>query len=294
MSLSRIPMSILSCVALFAVPAIAHAAPPLPDARPGHVVGYVVDRNGDPAAGVRIQIAESRSNEVVVQLQTDRAGIFEADLAQGWYEVRGGLNVFPSARRTFSIASGQSMRLRMRLDEPVTPPSGTLYVKFTDVNGNAIPQIQGHVYSSETGDPMYRFIGDEFGSAKLELKPGIYYVETYASHFATTWITIEIRAGNVTETALVMHEVETQRTGVFVGYVSTIEGYPAPNVTGFIFSNATGQPVARFLTEQSGTVRFELPPGKYHLKTIKREYPSAWIEFEVIANQTIEARIVLM
>lgn len=287
--------SVLAFVTLLAATATLLAEPPATDqSRTAYIAGRVIDLNGSPVGGALVHVATLRTEDVILRTRTNQAGSFRAEVPEGRYMVSAGLEVFPSAKKVVSTFAGQVTTLQLVLDERPIPSTGTVFTKFLDVDGNPIAQAWGHIYSSETGDAVARFVSDRDGYFKVDLKPGTYYIEAHAEALETTWWSFSIQAGDETSISIVMPKPSVQELAVVAAYVVTFDGQPIQDLTGFIFANDSGQPVARFVTDSIGSVRQELPPGKYQLRTIKREFPSAGAEFEVTPGNVIQFRVVPM
>lgn len=280
-------------IAMLMISTVA-GAPPAGDRNlPGLVEGYVVDLDGNPVAGARVQIMAARSGEVISDFETARTGTFQLRLWAGDYEARAGQQVFPSASKMFSVPSGGTLRLKLILRERPIPSTGVLLCRVSNSNGDPIAGAWARIYSVETGNGVTRFTTGEQGLWMQELKPGKYFLETGSNEFETAWREFAIDPGRLTDIKIALKEWSAAPMGVLTGYVCNAFGDMIGHVPTFVFSNETGEVVSRFVSDEGGAFRLQLKPGKYHLETLSAEYARRSVEFEIIAERPTELKVVL-
>lgn len=166
-----------------------------------HVRVRIFDvQTGKPVDGVAVEVTGPQGVDGKFPGDDD----FEMDLVPGTYAVTSTLEGWQPLNTTFEVVDGPAVEQRFTIQKDVVP--GTLRVRVTDPDGNAIPTATYSLNDSEA-----KAFG-ESAKAELSLVPGGYVLMVRAEGFVPSTFPATISEGKATNFGVVLQPAKVKIT----------------------------------------------------------------------------------
>lgn len=173
----------------------------------GVLVFGVSNSNGEPIVGAWARVYSAETGEGVTRFTTNEHGSWMQELKPGKYYLEAGSNEFETAWRAFVIEPGRLTDVKIVLKEWSAVAMGVLAGYVCTEQGDMIGRVPTFVFSNDTGEVVSRFVSDEGGVFRLQLKPGKYNLKTLSAGYISGGAEFEIHADRTTELKVVLTPV---------------------------------------------------------------------------------------